>query len=103
MTQTTLVKLMSEREKNRKSSYHLRCLLKNTKQDLLKMKTSFVLQKAMLQKQIRELKKKIKKMKYTLKYFVDDDDFTVDPKTGVIDMTQPKTPSKPKRVSCKKK
>ena len=40
---------------------------------------------------------------------IDDDDFIVDPETGVLDLTQPKTPQKPKRkqpvssVSCKKK
>ena len=93
-----------EKQQNRKSARTLRFALKNVKQEMLTMKTSFVLQKMNFKKKISSLKKEIIELKDCLKNFMcDDNDFVVDPVTGVIDMTQPKTPKKPQKPKRKRK
>ena len=66
------------------------------------MKTDFVEKKIILKNKIHFLKTKIKNLKCSMGLlFTDDDEYHVDGKPGVIDLTEPKTPPKPKRVRTK--
>ena len=110
MTRTSVTKLLSEKKKLCKSNFELRHQLTIVKKQLLNLQNSFVVQKSKYTTKIRSVKKELKKQKLLLnKFMIDDDDFIVDPETGILDLTQPKTPQKPKRkqpvssVSCKKK
>ena len=102
MTRTTVTKLLAQRKKFRTSAFNLRFIIKNKKQEILKMKTDFVEEKIILKNKIHFLKTKIKNLKCSMGLlFIDDDEYHVDGKTGVIDLTEPKTPPKPKRVRTK--
>ena len=104
------MKLLSEKKKWSKTFRELRFKLKTVKQQLLKGETNLIEIKMKFKSRIRELKKQITSKDNLLNLFMlDDNDFVVDPKTGVIDLTQPRTPQKPKRkhfmvrqISCKK-
>ena len=73
-------------------------MLATTKKQMLKNNINFVVQKSKYKTKISSLKKEIEEMKTNIEDVMFDDDFyIVDPVTGVIDMTQPKTPEKPKR------
>ena len=106
MTELTLKQQMVKQSKMSKYTRDLRCQLAKMKQKNIQLQTSFTMKRL-------ELEDKISKLKHDLKNFMcDDDDFFVDPKTGIIDMTQsktPKTPQKPKRKKtvrlgkCKRK
>jgi hypothetical protein len=99
MTRTTVNQLLAQRTKLCTSAYNLRFTIKTTKQEMLKMKTNFIEQKILLKNKIRLLKKDLKNLKRSMGLI--DNDYHVDPETGIIDMTAPKTPQKPKRVRSK--
>ena len=68
------------------------------------MKTDFVEQKITMKSKINYLKKRLRQLKYATSFIqIYDDDYHVDPKTGVIDMTEPKTPPQPVRSKQSKK
>ena len=95
--ETAVKTLLSQKEQLGKKNFELRELLSNTKKQMLKNNTDFVVEKTKLKSKIIRLKKEINEMKTSMQEIMYDDDFIVDPVTGVIDMTQPKTPEKPKR------
>ena len=104
ITRTTVQKLISQREKLCKSTKKLRFIIASTKKEMLKMKTDFVEQKITMKSKINYLKKRLKSLKYAMGFIsVYDDEYHVDPKTGVIDMTEPKTPPQPVRSKQSKK
>ena len=102
MTRTTVIKLLSDKNNLSKLNKEMRCQIISLKKQVLNTNTIFVVQKAKYKTRISDLKKEIHHLKTLLNNFMmDDDDFVVDPKTGVIDVTQdqepPMTPEKPKR------
>jgi hypothetical protein len=97
MALITVSKLLSQKEKMSKSAKNLRFLLAKTKKELLEIKMNYIKQKTKFRTKFRLLKTENKQMKLTLGYI---DDYVVDSKTGVIDLTQ--TPPKPQRVSGSK-
>ena len=104
ITRTTVKKLIGQREKLCKSTKKLRFIIASTKKEMLKMKTDFVEQKITMKSKINYLKKQLKYLKYATGFIqIYDDDYHVDPKTGVIDMTEPKTPPQPVRSKQSKK
>ena len=104
ITRTTVKKLIIQKEKLCKSTKKLRFIIATTKKEMLKMKTDFVEQKIQMKSKINYLKKQLKHLKYCTSFIqVYDDNYHVDPKTGVIDMTEPKTPPQPVRSKQSKK
>lgn len=99
MTTVTVSKLLGEKKVLSKLNRDLRFQLMTLKKQILTSKTTFVIQKTRLKSKIVQLKKQNNELKNNLNTFMfDDDDFISDPETGVVDMTQPQTPEKPKRV-----
>jgi hypothetical protein len=102
ITRTTVKKLLSEKQKWSKYGRDLRFQIVVLKKKMLALNTSFIEYKMKCKERMNELKKEIRAQKKVLDMFMlDDDDFIVDPVTGVIDMTQsqpqPITPQKAKR------
>ena len=96
MTQTTVSQLLSAKRTLSASNRDLRFQIMTLKKQLLNTNTSFVVQKSKMKTKIIRLKQENDELKHNLNSFMMDDFFT-DPKTGIIDITQPTTPSKPKR------
>ena len=95
--ETHVKTLLSQKKQLGKKNHELRKLLSNAKKQMLENNTAFVVEKSKFKSKIVRLKKEINDMKTYVQEIMYDDDFIVDPVTGVIDMTQPKTPEKPKR------
>ena len=112
ITRKTVKKLLDDKKKMCQSKLALQKEVRTTNQKLTALQNNYVVQKSRYQTRIRELKTKIREQQKLLnRFMIDDDDIVVDPETGVLDLTQPKTPQKPKRkkrvrsmnsISCKK-
>ena len=104
MTEMTLLKVLGEKkelleQKTKMSKYSktLRFKIRDSRKQIIDLKSNFVLEKLYFKNKINLMKKEIFDLTMkTMLYDDNDNQYVVDPTTGVIDMTQPQTPPKPK-------